>query len=166
MTPCCLSSRSMLLLTALRPNGLITLPANYFHLFAVETIVADSDGNHYPPVELIGEDELSIRRNSQLTPITVYYPVGMLKAGKLLQIYPQQASAGTVYYLRRPVDCVFAYSQTGRTITYNQGGSTQLEWNDAAIAKIIAKAVQYLALNVQDATAIQFNQAKEAVVQS
>jgi hypothetical protein len=149
------------------PGGVIILNSDYYHLLAIETVVNDSDGTHYIPVEKIGEDELSERRNSQLIPVNVYNPIGRLIApaspyGQYrFQIEPMQASAGTVYYLRKPAKVVFAYTTTGRTITYNSGGSTQIEWNDASTRKIIELAIERIAMTLQDTNSVQYNQAKE-----
>jgi hypothetical protein len=148
------------------PSGIITLNADYETLLAVETVVADDDGTHYIPVELVNEDELSYRKSSQLIPLSVYNPVGRLIAptaayGQFrVKLYPEQASAGTVYYLRTPARVRFAYSTSGRTITYNSGTSTQIEWNDTATRKIIDLAIERIGLTLQDITAIQFSQAK------
>lgn len=150
------------------PSGVITLNADYLHLLAIETVVSDSDGTHYIPVEMIGEDELSIRRNSQLIPLNVYNPVGRLISPSAaygqyrIQLYPMSASAGDVYYLRKPYEVSFSYTTTGRTITYNQGTSIQMEWNEPSINKIIFIALQSIGINIQDISLTQFTQAKEA----
>jgi hypothetical protein len=151
------------------PLGLITLNQDYVHLLAVETVVSDSDGIHYIPVEQVGEDEVSQRKSSALIPLNVYNPIGLLKAAttnggpKRFQLYPAQASAGTVYYLRKPQDVQFVYTQSGRTITYDPNNSKQLEWNEPATEKIIMKALSFCGINTQDVTAIQLGQAKSEV---
>lgn len=143
-------------------GGLITLPSNYVHLLSIETTVMDSSHTIYPMVEIVGEDELGIRKSSQLIPVSAKNPIGVLEAGNKVQLYPASPAAGTAYYLRKPAAPVFAYTQSGRAITYNSGTSTQLEWNEPSIEKIIFIALQLLGLPLEDANAVQFGQAKEA----
>lgn len=143
------------------PGGLIAFPADYEALLAVQTAIIDGVTNIFPPVELLNEAQISERRSSQLTPVSVKYPVGLLKAGKTFQIYPAVASAGTVYYLRRPVAPQFVYTSSGRTINYDQANSTQLEWNDPATEKVIFITLGLLGINLQAGEVIQVADAKE-----
>lgn len=146
------------------PAGLITLPVDYEHLLTVETVIIDGIVTLFVPVELLNEAEVSYRRSSQLIPLSTKYPVGLLKSAgtdKKFQIYPASVSAGTVYYLRRPVAPEFSYTVSGRTITYDQPGSTQLEWDDPNIEKIIFKALGLLGINLQAGEVIQVADAKD-----
>lgn len=144
------------------PDGLVTLPVDYLHLLAVETNVLDSGNLIYPSVAIVDEGEVAQRKSSQLIPVGVKYPIGVLQAGNKIQLHPAQAAAGTVYYLRKPVAPVFAYTQEGRAITYNAAGSVQLQWNEPSTEKIIFIALQLLGIAVEDMNLIQFAQNKEA----
>jgi hypothetical protein len=146
------------------PLGLITLPANYQHLLAVETVVLDDTHTLYLPAELLNEAQISTRKSSQLIPLSVKTPICLLKKTRKVQLYPELASAGTVYYLRKPAAPVFSFSQSGRTITYNAGASTQLEWDDPSIEKIIWKTLGLLGINLKDAEALQMGDAKDKAV--
>jgi hypothetical protein len=143
------------------PAGLITFPDNYESLITVEVTIIDSSVVLNIPVELMNEAQISDRRSSQLTPVSTRYPVGLLKAGRLFQLFPTSASAGTVYYLRRPVAPEFVYAQTGRTVTYDQLASTQMEWDDTAMEKIMFIALGLLGINLQSGDVMQLADVKE-----
>ena len=148
------------------PLGLIDLPANYMHLLAVETVVSDAGHNLYLPAELLNESQISTRKTSQLIPLSVKTPICLLKKGRKVQLYPELASAGTAYYLRRPVAPVFSFSQMpgSRTITYVPGTSVQLEWDDPSIEKIIYKTLGLLGINLKDGEVIQVSDVKDKSV--
>jgi hypothetical protein len=145
------------------PSGVISLPSDYYHLLSIETVVMESSNTLYIGVPLVGEDELADRRTSQLIPLTTKTTVARLKAGNLLQLYPKQVNAGTIYYLKRPATPVYAYTGSGRSAAYDSAGATHLEWNEPTVENIIWKALKMLGVNTQDAGIIQMAQAKEAV---
>mgnify|MGYP003342622163 FL=1 len=89
-------------------------------------------------------------------------PVAIMNSNNLIQLFPEVASTGAVYYFKRPAVPVFGYTQSGRTITYNAGTSTQLEWRDQDINNIIVIALQYYGLNMKAQDIVQFGQVKEA----
>lgn len=142
-------------------SGLITLPADYYHLLSIETVVVDDDGTHYIGVEQLGEDEISDRKNSALIPQTVYNPFGRMLAPSTpygqyrFQIYPAQATAGTLYYLRKPATVQYAYTITNGRPVYNSGSSVQPEWNEPLCIEVLNQALANLGLAVQDMAAIQ-----------
>jgi hypothetical protein len=147
-------------------GGLITLPANYQHLLSVETTVMDSGHVIYPMVEMIGEDELGIRRSSQLIPVSVKNPIGyqinnFVDGIKFIQLYPEQPAAGKVYFLCKPIAPKYAFTTNGRAITYDHANSVQLEWNEPSTEKIIMIALQLLGIPLEDDRVIQVAAAKE-----
>lgn len=149
-------------------GGTVTLNADYEHLLAVETEYIDASGTQYIPVEILGEDEISKRKSSALIPLNSYNPCGLLKSAtaiggqKKLQLYPAQTTTGTIYYLRKPQDVQFVYTLSGRTITYNQASSKQLEWDEKGIEKVFYKTLQLLGVGVLDINSVQFGMQKEA----
>ena len=68
--------------------------------------------------------------------------------------------AGEIYYLRRPAVPKFDYTLTGRTVTYLPDTSVQLEWNESELSEIMIRAIEYLGINVDDATIVQYANAK------
>lgn len=144
------------------PGGVITLPTDYYHLSAVSLSFVDANNRtRFTGLEMVNDDELDTRRDSALTPISINYPIGVYDQNKTIQVYPAAPCAGTIKYLRKPLDCLYAFTGTGRNAVYNSAGSVQLEWNEPAINKIINKVLQYLGLNVQDMNTQQFAIAKE-----
>jgi hypothetical protein len=150
--------KKMTLLNGNTVGGAIALPSDYNHLLLVELNVVVGTTTKYQPCELLGDDEISYRKNSQVIPAAEYPFVYFDEGG--LQLHPATPVAGTLRYLRKPQDCQFVYTQVGRTITYDAVNSKQLEWNDEATVKIIDKTVARLALYLRDQMALQVATAK------
>jgi hypothetical protein len=144
------------------PGGLIPTPDDYFDLLGIYTLVTGSDNvTRKRPVEIVNEEELVYRLNSQVVPVTVDDPVGVIKAEWDVQLYPAQPQAGIMMYLREPVAPYFAYSVvSGRVIVYNQGASIQLEWSDKDIESIILIALNGIGINLGEADILQWSEIK------
>lgn len=145
------------------PSGIVTLPSDYMHLLSMYTTVFNSQlgRNVYSGVQVLSEEELIDRLESQVIPVSLEDPIAIMNSQNRIQLFPEQGQTGGVYYLRRPVAPVFAYTQSGRTVTYNQGGSTQLEWRDFDINNIISIALSYYGLNLSAAEVMQFAEVKQ-----
>jgi hypothetical protein len=144
-------------------TGEITLSSGqeYVRLLAMDVMVVDStapsgfDPNRRYPVEFVNEDELANRLNSQnkqpkrTAPIVDTHGIGWY------DLYPQVVHTGTIYFLKRPQKPVFAYSQSGRAITYNAGGSTQLLWTEPYLNQVIFLALSYLGVNLSNEKLIE-----------
>jgi hypothetical protein len=147
-------------------DGIITLPTDptqnpcYETLPTVSISYYDGTRTRYKPVKLLSEDEITERRGSQILEPTVTDPVGLeLQPGKI-QLYPEAAMTGYVYYLRRPLVPFYAFTGTGREKTYNKVGSTQLEWAETSINKILIKTLQLAGVPMNDEMLIQFTELK------
>jgi hypothetical protein len=126
--------------------GFVTYPSDYFHLLGNPFTVAGSTVN---TLKFVNEDELSFALTSQQRPVTNAYPIGV-DTSTGFSIYPQSTQTGAYFYLRRPASPVLAYTQSGRTITYNSAGSTQLEWEEVYWNNILAKALRYAGVNMDE----------------
>jgi hypothetical protein len=130
---------------------------NFLKLLSMDVVVNDPASpsyvqghNRYFPVDIPGEDEVANRINSQLNPPGATAPVCIVTGQGAYKLYPAQVHAGKLRFLRRPAAPVFGYTEAGRVITYNSGTSTQLEWNDMFINKVIAKALNILGVNLDN----------------
>ena len=106
-------------------------------------------------VEILKEDEIAARLNSQVNAPSGNYPIAEEIEKGVFYIYPSQAHAGEVRYLRRPVKPVFGYTQAGRVITYNAGTSTQIDWSEKFHNKILFKALELAGINLDNSMLIQ-----------
>ena len=148
----------------LTPLGLITLPSGYMHLISLFTTVYNNAlaRNVYSGVQMLSEEELVERLESQVIPVSVDDPVATMVSGNQIQLYPSQGSSGVVHYFSRPIKPVFAYTQVGRVITYNQVSSVQMPWKDMDVNNIISIALSYFGLNFSSQEVIQFAELKTA----
>lgn len=142
-------------------TGLLTLPTDYETLPVVSAQYFDSRVR-YKPIKLLSEDEITERRDSQVLQPTVSDPVGIETHPGVIQLYPEAVISGYCTYLKRPAKPVFKYTATGRSIVYDQAGSTQLEWNESSINKILVKTIQMFGVNLSDQMVIQYTEMKNS----
>jgi len=135
-------------------DGAVTFPSDYLHLIGSPYTVTGSSVN---AIRFVNEDELPYALTSQLRAISTSKPIAKdISVG--FQIYPQVQQTGFYNYLRRPASPVLGYTQSGRTITYNSGTSTQLEFTDVYINNIISRALKFWGINMAEADIQQFAQ--------
>lgn len=145
------------------PGGLITLPPTYQHFLGgwIQGYDNVREQITYTSFDIVNDDELAERISSQLLPISEVPVAQWVGKGKM-QLWPKAASAGYVSYLKYPEKPSFVYNTSGREIIYDAVGSTQLEWDEVNINKIIHKALSYLGINLDSDKLInyveQFNQ--------
>jgi hypothetical protein len=117
--------------------------------------------NVYNPVTVLNEEELIYRLESQVVPVTTDDPICIMNSGNAIQLFPDTvAQTGKLFYFRRPAVPKFGYTTSGRTVTYNSGTSTQLEWGEADINNIIIKAMAYYGLSISNNDVITFAENK------
>lgn len=142
---------------ATSPFGLVTLPTGTFgHLLSADAISYDNvRGTQWYPIDIINNDEFSLRMRSQLIPVSYQKPIAKDIGNGVIQLYPQQANTGTVSYLSIPISPLYNYTQSGRVITYVPLNSVQLQWNESFFSAIIKRALFYLGVNIEDQLLIQ-----------
>lgn len=125
---------------------------NYVQLLSADVSVVDAVTSlpRRWSVEMIKEDELASRRNSQLLPPSATAPIAVETAPGAFKFYPEQVHAGTLRFFRRPAVPLAFYTQVGRTFTYVSGSSTQLEWTEPYQSKVIGLALYYMAVNLDN----------------
>lgn len=148
--------------------GLVQLPVNpsvspcYEHLLSIFTQYWDNNQGRIRTNEIhvYNEDELARRLDSQILAPSITQPIGYEPRPGQVQLFPETEISGKGFYLRRPIKPVFAYTQSGLTIAYNQAGSTQLEWQRSQINKIIILTLQMAGVNVSEQMIIEWSEAK------
>ena len=135
-------------------TGLVTFDADYLHLIGGAYTVSGSSINN---VRFLNEDELALALKSQLRAVSTSNPIA-IDASVGFRLYPAATQSGFYNYLRRPATPVLGYTQNGRTITYNSGTSTQLEFTDVYINNIISRALKFWGINMAEQDIQQFAQ--------
>lgn len=148
-------------------SGIIPVPIN-LNLISLKSVTIEygiSGRTLYKGVDMLNEDELADRLNSQIDPVTISSPVGeVLGSAKIgggsqyyIKLYPISGYTGKVVFLRRPVKPNFVYSVvSGRVIVYNDTASTQLEWPENWINAVLLKALESIGINLTSAEVSQF----------
>lgn len=134
-------------------SGFIDYPADAIHLLTMYKVL----GSTIYQIRWVNEDELVNALASQLRPVSTTKPIARDDDGGI-QVYPQSSLVGTMIYLKRPTDVNLAYTQVGRTITYDDNASTQFEFLDVYVNNIIARALLFVGVNMSDQEVAQFSQ--------
>lgn len=144
------------------PGGLVSTPNNYLNLLGLFTSVVGADGiARWRPVEIVTEKNLVNRLNSQVVPVSVNDPIGVINFNWDIQLYPSLPAAGKVTYLKNPPSPVFVYTTiSGRVIVYDGPASTQLLWAEQDINSILIIALSYLGINIGEQDILQFAEQK------
>jgi hypothetical protein len=144
-------------------SGVIPVPSNlnYLNLLSININYDISSRTIYAPVQLVNEDEIGNRLNSQIDPVTITNPIGEQLAPGFFRLYPLSGYTGTVTFLRRPVKPVFVYTTISeRVIVYDDAASTQLEWRETEIDSVLLKALSTLGINLTDNEIAQYAEVK------
>jgi hypothetical protein len=149
--------------TVATPGGVVTMPAPCQIVLSLSTKAYSTKLGRdvVRRVELVNEEELIDRLESQVAPVSLYAPIALINKENKIQLYPEQPQQGTIWYLRRPAAPVYSYSISGRTETFNPGTSVDLEWKDTYLNRVIFKALPYLGVNLSDQEVTQFGDYKD-----
>lgn len=126
--------------------GFVTFPDDYEHILGAAFTVSGSTINE---IVFVNDNEWVFAINSQLRPVSLTKPIA-LDTNVGFSLYPQSTQTGFFNYLKRPVTPVLDYTFVNRVFTYNAASSTQLEWADSYVNNIIAKALKYAGVNMDE----------------
>ena len=138
-------------------NGEVVYPNDYLHLLPNVYTVTGSTVNK---VRFVNEAEYATALTTQLRPVTLAKPIAMQTASGFV-LTPRSVQSGFYSYLRRPAQPVYAYTQVGRTITYNPSGSVQIEFSDIYVNKIMAKVLENYGIFMDEKDIVQFGALKD-----
>lgn len=145
-------------------SGYIVIPSNvnYLDLLDIQITYTISNRTIYVPVALVNEDERADKLRSQVDPVTVTSPIAETTIPRFIRLYPVGTGyTGTVTFLTTPVKPVFAYTViSGRVIVYDSANSTQLQWRDTEITRVILKSLESIGINLTSNDIAQFSVAK------
>lgn len=133
-------------------QGLLAFPTTYQHMIGTVYTV---NGSTISEVTFVNEDEFVSALKSQLRPVSITNPIAR-DTSTGFSLYPQVAQSGYFTYIKRPNTPVYAYTQIGRVIAYNAAGSTQLQWNEVYINNIMARALKYAGVNMDEQGIYQY----------
>lgn len=126
--------------------GIVAFPADYEHILGAAFTVSGSTVNE---ITFVNDNEWAFAINSQLRPVSLSSPIA-IDRNTGFSLLPQSLQIGYFNYLKRPATPVLDYTFVNRVFTYNAAGSTQLEWADSYVNNIIAKALKYAGVNMDE----------------
>lgn len=135
-------------------TGSVTVPADLFKVMAMRTS-ANVD------IQRIDQAKLGSKINSVIDAPTVSKPC-YNEIGANYRFFPTSLTSALLTYVRLPIPPVWGYTTVSGRPVYNSGTSTQSEFNDADLNKIIMRAVGLIGININDTLLMQAaNQVKE-----
>lgn len=138
-------------------SGLVSYPSDYVHFFYGAFSIY---GSTVHSIQFLDNEQVADALDNQLRPISLSNPIAEVSAGGF-QMYPMSAQIGFFSYLRLPVQVVYGYSQSGRTITYDPTTSVQIEFKDVYVNNIISRALKYFGISMSEAEIEQFAQSQQ-----
>lgn len=143
-------------------TGVVVYPSDYAHLIAVTTTTYDN-ARQVPvshKVQFVQEDKLSDALDNQVRIVSILRPIATNNSTSIV-LFPRVQQSGHISYFKLPIAPKLVYTLSGRTLTYNQPGSTQLLFPEMETKEIMLRTLGYLGLNINQADLIQFEQIKE-----
>ena len=132
--------------------GVAPLPDDYVHVSFLRT----TNGSVSKEVEFIRDDKWSFRTNRITAAPSYDNPVCRQYNGKL-ELLPIDIASLSLSYLKYPTKAVWAYTLNGNgRPVYDDASSIDFEWGEENHMDIITRALQFLGINLEDATAVQF----------
>lgn len=139
-------------------SGYLVMPDNYEYLTGVSGLGADGSPIKF---EIVNEEDLDSILDSELVAPTATRRVMLEGEGgtvngqdigtkRKFTVYPSSGFVARVFYLRRPATPAMSYTLSGRTFNYNAANSTQMEWRDVDIIRVIQRTVALLAKQLQE----------------
>lgn len=112
-------------------------------------------------IDIVPDSEWLSRINDPIDPPTEARGIGSIR-GSNIEVLPLTLTSVTLYFLRRPVDIVIAFSEDGNgDITINQGASTDCDWPEECHDDIILRALSYLGIPLSDELMIKLKTIKK-----
>lgn len=135
--------------------GFVTFPTDYIHLLGSPFTVTGSTVNE---LVFVNESELPFALKSQQRPVSNSYPIAV-DTDTGFSIYPQSTQIGFFNYLKRPATITLAVTTVGRAQTYDAASSTQPDFSDIYFNHILAKALVYAGVNMDEQGVAAFAEA-------
>lgn len=145
---------------AVLDSGVKNLPSDYVE--AVGFYYKDSSANLHEGNLLKWKSYID-RRNSQLVPPVIndstseYKPIATIYDGKIE--FSPRPSSGTynfvLVYFTEPTEGIYGFTESNGVITFNDGTSTDLDWDKRYFTDIATRALTYLGFPIRDAQTIQ-----------
>lgn len=132
--------------------GFVVYPDECEHILGAAFTVTGSTVNE---ITFVNDNEWVFAINSQLRPVSLSKPIA-LDTNVGFSLYPQSLQIGFFNYLKLPAVPVYAYTQVGRQITYDPVNSVQLEWADSYVNNVLAKALVYAGVNMNEKDIIAY----------
>lgn len=126
-------------------NGRYTFPDDMFH---VDSVTMLYEGIQYPVVR-VEKDRIANHLSSTYDAPNSQFPI-YTEYKEFLQFYPSVAGTASLVYLKAPNTVVWGYTIVNGRPVYNPATSTDPEWSETDIDRIINYMLQDIGINMRD----------------
>ena len=144
-------------------NGIMTYPADYAHrdtLVYNYTKTINGVSTSLPrKVEILREDEYAERNGNYTKSPTTYNPIGIIRNDGI-HIRPLTITACDLNYYRWPADPDFSYTEADGYITYNAGGSVEVEWPKDEHFTLVKMMLSLVGINLREEDLLKYAEMK------
>lgn len=147
-------------------DGKLTKPDDYLYFSAPLTRVWYKDGQGVQrtsqrPVDLVTDNELGDRLNSQFDAPSYQYPI-VVDISDYLQFYPTDLTQAELMYIRVPKEPKWAYTDVDGEAVYDPVNSVDFELPQDMTDLLVVTICEYMGVNVKRGDMVQYTMAKEA----
>ena len=139
-------------------EGEFVLPIDYFNHTNISSMIPDITVDPIVYNEHSGkmftDGEWLEALESELLPPTLEDPKARIIAGNV-QVAPLGVSKIKLYYLKRPVDAVYAYDLTNDKIIFKEQGSVDPEFPETSFTDLVVRTMKYLGISMKDQVDVQ-----------
>jgi hypothetical protein len=140
---------------------LFLLPPDYFNITNISALTPDpasTQQNPLPELEHSGkiytDGEWLDALESELLPPEVEHLKARIITGHI-QVLPLTVTKIRLYYLKKPVDAVYAYDIVNDQISFKEQGSVDPEYPETEFTDLILRTIKYLGIVMKDEVDMQ-----------
>ena len=134
-------------------TGEFDLPIDYFNYTNISGMIPDITVDPIVYNEFGGkmftDGEWLDALESELLPPTLQDLKARILSGQV-QVYPLGVSRIRFYYLKKPVDAVYAYNVVNDKIEFKEQGSVDPEFPETSFTDLIVRTMKYLGISMKD----------------
>ena len=142
-------------------NSIGNIIPEYLHLSTLTyTKITNSDCTNGPEVrkksvDIVKDDELAMRCDSELVPPTLDYPIGNIQSD-YIRLYPQSISQVEMVYLRQPNKPVWGFTVVSNRFVYDAATSTDLDIPKEAFNEVVMMFLSYMGMRIREPQVVQY----------
>lgn len=139
-------------------SGFGDLPSDYDLATNAATISGTPSINN-KPIDIVREGEWINRVNDPIAAPTAEKPVCILR--NQIEVSPSSLASMKLFYLRKPENMVWGFTEVDGDYIYDSGTSTDCEWPVSCHVDIVLRALSYLGVTLDSQVLMRLKEFKK-----